>query len=140
MEKHRKLTHQEAPQEKDDHPWRGHDHEDKDEHSGHSKKEIDKQLIGGIAEITNRTSRSMATQILNFRDIAKGDRDGSILTITSLDGVVNGLVEMKDRVLMGRDSEQTCTQTVAGMLSQTVKEKKKKQTRRSQMTRAMTLL
>ena len=96
MENHQKLTHQEAPQEKDDHPWRGHAHEDKDKHGWHSKKEIDKQSIGGIAEITNRTSRRTTTQILNLRDIAKGDGDRSIVTITSLDGIMNGLVEMED--------------------------------------------
>ena len=67
-------------------------------------------------------------QILNFRDIAKGDGDGSIVTITSLDGVMNGLVETKDRVLMGRDGEQTCTQTVAGMLRKSDSERKEKET------------
>ena len=126
MENHQKLTHQEAPQEKDDHPWRGHAHEDEDEDSWHSKKEIDKRSIGRIVEITNRTSRSTMTQILNLRDIAKGDRDGSIVTITSLDSIMNGLVEMEDRVLMGRDSEQACTQTVAGMLRKSDSEKKRK--------------
>ena len=47
-------------------------------------------------EITNSTSRSMMTQILNLHNVAKGDRDGSIVTITSLDSVMYGLVKTED--------------------------------------------
>ena len=88
--------------------------------------------------ITSSTGRKMTTQILDLSDVAKGDWDGGIVRITNLDGIINGLVEKEDQVLMGRDSEQACTQTVTGNLRKVKKDKEKKmiQTHKLQITQA----
>ena len=58
----------------------------------------------------------MTTEFVNFVDIAKNDRDRTIIPVASTNRIMNSPIKSKDGILMSRNSEETDTKTIASNL------------------------
>ena len=58
----------------------------------------------------------MTTEFVNFVDIAKNNRDRTIIPVASANRIMNNPIKSKDRILMSGDSKETDTKTIASNL------------------------
>ena len=57
------------------------------------------------------------TEFVNFIDIAKNDRDRTIIPVASANRIMNSSIKSKDGILMSGDSKETDTKTIASNLT-----------------------